>query len=82
MDNSIKKLMLSFVSLSIFRNILKDGVISKLYSIIEYINQEDYDLFTLINNYNTFYFLLINENENLNIKQIIINKILYDDNDF
>ena len=82
MKNALKKLKLSFASLSIYRNFLTDSTISTLFSTVEHISQEKYDLFTAINDYNSFCFQLMNRNDNLDLKEYILGKILYDDNAF
>jgi uncharacterized protein len=82
MDNSIKQLKLSFLCLTIYRNLLEDEIIKKLYSLVEYISQDNYNLYTAINIYNDFYFHLISRNENADLKEIIINNIIHDDNAF
>lgn len=49
---------------------------------MEYISQDNYNLYNAINTYNDFYFHLISRNGNADLKEIIINNIIHDDNAF
>lgn len=82
MDNSIKKLKLSFISLTVYRHLLEDAIIGKLYSVVDYISEDNFNLYNAVNFYNDFYFLLTTVNEKMNLKDLIIDKIIFDDNVF
>jgi uncharacterized protein len=82
MNNSIKKLKLSFISLNIYRNLLYDGVIQKLHTFVDYISNDNFDIYFAINLYNEFYFELGKRSENMNFKEYIIDKLIFDENVF
>ncbi|NSW90648.1 MAG: ATP-binding protein [Firmicutes bacterium] len=93
-DNYIYKTKLALNSLSIYRGILEDNVISRLNLLISHthsivsnayfmnnIRHSDTGLETFINLYNGFYFHLLEKNYK-NLKDYIIDRIIYDENAF
>lgn len=80
--NKIKSLMLDFESLSIYRDLLKDEVIEKLYSLIEYLYLDGKDLYKVFKYYNEFYSTLLKKANGQGLKDYIIEKILFSENIF
>lgn len=69
-------------SLSVYRGLLKDNVISKFNSLLEYIISDNRELSSIINKYNDFYYSLVSSNSTNTFKSYLINCILFDDNVF
>lgn len=82
MKNKITDVKYALDSLSVYRNLLKDMVINKLNTLLKCILEDNIELSTLINNYNDFYFSLINANSVNTFKSYIIKAIIFDENAF
>ncbi|MHB8072167.1 ATP-binding protein [Desulfosporosinus fructosivorans] len=74
-------MLLALDSLSIYRGLLKDKVISKLKALLICLNKEDVELRKIVNRFNDFYFELGKSNT-LSLKDYIINQITFDENPF
>jgi len=80
--NKINNLMLNFESLGIFRGLLKDPVIEKLYLLIKYLYSESRDIYQVLSLYNDFYYTLMESNNGYGLKKYIVDKILFCENVF
>lgn len=77
----ISEAKLALDSLSIFRSLLKDEVVGKFYSLLDYIvNNHDIKPDRFIGLYNAFYFCLISSSNLYSFKEYIIDRMLYDEN--
>lgn len=73
--------LLALDSLSIYRGLLEDKVLSKLRALLIDLNKADVQLREMINLYNDFYFELAKSNS-LSLTDYIIDKIIFDENPF
>ncbi|WP_307720910.1 ATP-binding protein [Caldicellulosiruptor changbaiensis] len=81
-EKRIKQLRISFEFLSIYRGLLKDPVLKRLYKLIEYIDNGIRDLFHVIGLYNDFYYALMEATQGCGLKEYLIEKILFSENLF
>jgi hypothetical protein len=68
-------------SLAVYRNLIKDRVIGKLYELLDYLNKEEKELQKAISLYSDFYFRLTGIST-YSLKEYIIQSILSDENQF
>jgi hypothetical protein len=80
-NSKIKRTKLAFDSLSIYRNLLENKALNKLYELLDYLNQEKIDLSYFTNLYNDF-FLKLCYSSNKSLKDLVIELILFDENPF
>lgn len=73
--------LLALDSLSIYRGLLEDKVLSKLKALLITLDKADVQLRETINLYNDFYFELAKSNS-LSLTDYIIDKIIFDENPF
>ncbi len=73
--------LLALDSLSIYRGLLKDNVISSLKELLISLDKGDVDLRRVVNLYNDFYFELV-KSDTLSLKDYILDKITFDENPF
>lgn len=78
---SFKNTKLALDSLSIYRQLLDDKVLSKLYSLSTYMNGAKVDLSNFFNMYTDFFYTL-SYNSNGSLKDYIIDKIIFDENPY
>lgn len=80
----IREAKLALDSLSIYRQLLDDAVLKKLYGLLEYVQNlgKNPDLDGFIKHYGSFCFSLAASNPSFSLKDYIIDLILYDDNAF
>ncbi|KOA20418.1 ATPase family associated with various cellular activities (AAA) [Clostridium homopropionicum DSM 5847] len=81
-EKSILEMRLKFEALSVYRDILKDKVINKLYSLVDYLYVGECDLCGFLSHYNNFYNSLMEENPSGSLKNYIIDYIIYNENPF
>lgn len=79
--NKSLPLLLALDSLSIYRGLLKDKVISRLKALLICLNKEDVELRKIVNRFNDFYFELGKSNT-LSLKDYVIDQITFDENPF
>lgn len=72
---------LSFDSIAICRNLLKDEVLKSLYRLACFVDNSNLEISTFINLYNDFYFRLI-QNKTNSIKSYIVKCVIFDENPF
>ena len=73
--------LLALDSLSIYRGLLEDKVLSKLKALLIYLDNGEVELRKVVNLYNDFYFELT-KSDTLSLKDYIIDKIIFDENPF
>jgi Predicted ATPase (AAA+ superfamily) len=73
--------LLAMDSLSVYRGLLEDNVLSKLRSLLIGLDKTDVQLRETINLYNNFYFELA-KSRSLSLTDYIIDKIIFDENPF
>lgn len=79
--NKLTTTLLALDSLSIYRRLLKDKVLSRLKALLICLDKGDTSLRKVVNLYNDFYFQLA-KSSTLCLKDYIINKIVFDENPF
>ena len=79
--NKTATTLLALDSLSIYRGLLKDKVLSRLKALLVCLYKGDTTLRKVVNLYNDFYFQLASST-NLSLKDYIIDKIVFDENPF
>ncbi|WPX07733.1 ATP-binding protein [Anaerocellum danielii] len=82
MNEKIKLYRLCFESLKVYRNLLHDSVLEKLYSFICYIDNGNQDLKRVLNLYSTVYYNLLEAGKGCSLKEYIVEKILFSENTF
>ena len=80
-DYDLKRTKLVLESIAIYRNLLEDKVISKLYSLINCVDSEKIELSKFMNLYNDFFFTLAQESKG-SLKAHIIDRIIFDENPY
>lgn len=80
--NKIIDAKIALDSLSIYRGLLQDKVLSKLNGLLKYVLSEEKQIGTVINTYSDFYYCLTNTNSTNTFKSYIIKCILFDNNVF
>ncbi len=78
----LKLVKLALECLSVYRNLIDDKVVGKLYALIEYLWSNNINLGSFVKLYNEFYFELASNNPELSLKNYIIQFILYEENPF
>jgi len=81
-DKNILEMRLKFEALSVFRGILTDKVINKMYSLVDYLYVGECDLCGFLSHYNNFYNSLVEEDSSASLKDYIVNYIIYNENAF
>lgn len=76
---SIQKTQIAIESLGIYRSLLKDPVISKLKTLLEYIENNPGNNIGILSTYNEFYHTLMEKGKGSSLKNYIIIKILFQD---
>ncbi|HZK54954.1 MAG TPA: ATP-binding protein [Desulfosporosinus sp.] len=79
--NKLTTTLLALDSLSIYRGLLKDKVLSRLKALLICLDKGDTSLRKVVNLYNDFYFQLA-KSSTLCLKDYIIDKIVFDENPF
>ncbi|AZT91247.1 ATP-binding protein [Caldicellulosiruptor changbaiensis] len=82
MEEKIRLYRLCFESLKVYRNLLHDSVLEKLYNLICYIDDGNQDFKKVINLYSTVYYNLLEASTGCSLKEYIIEKILFSENAF
>ncbi|BCS80974.1 ATP-binding protein [Anaerocellum diazotrophicum] len=82
MNEKIKLYRLCFESLKVYRNLIHDNVLEKLYNLICYIDDGNQDFTRIVNLYSTVYYNLLEAGKGCSLKEYIIKKILFSENTF
>ncbi|WP_039767223.1 ATP-binding protein [Caldicellulosiruptor sp. F32] len=82
MEEKIRLYRLCFESLKVYRSLLHDSVLEKLYNLICYIDDGNQDFKKVINLYSTVYYNLLEASTGCSLKEYIIEKILFSENAF
>lgn len=77
---SIENTQIAIESLGIYRALLKDPVISKLKTLLEYVANNPGNNIGILSTYNEFYHTLMEKGKGCSLKNYIIVKILFQDN--
>lgn len=77
----IRSTKLALDSMSIYRDLLDDNVISSLRLLIDYINMGKVELSCFTNLYNNFFFALAKSGTN-SLEDYVINSVIFDENPF
>ncbi|WP_446897308.1 ATP-binding protein [Clostridium sp. LBM24168] len=77
----IRGAKLALKSISIYRNLLKDPVINKLYSLLDCMDGSDVSLEEVVDLYNGFFFELLQSGAN-SLESHMVDKIIFDENPF
>ena len=80
-QNQLQPTLLALDSLSIYRGLLADRVLSRLQALLICLCTADVDLREVINLYNDFYFELA-KSSTISLQDYIIDKIIFDENPF
>lgn len=80
-DFAIKRSILAFSSISVYRALLRDKTLKSFKNLILSVANTETDLQTFLDRYNTFFYNLTSGTV-LNLKQRIIDMILFDENAF
>ncbi|MCB8817441.1 ATP-binding protein [Desulfosporosinus shakirovi] len=80
-QNKLTTTLLALDSLSIYRGLLDDNVLSRLKSLISCVNQATNEFRDVVNLYNDFYFELA-KSGTVSLQEYIIDKIVFDENSF
>ncbi len=80
--NRFKEVYLSLISLSVYRDMLSDIVISKLQGLLKYISYNENELEGFIEQYCGFYSELIRHCSKSSLKSYLIDRMLYHENAF
>lgn len=81
-DNTIHTAKTALEALSVYRGLLQDPVVSKLYTLLNAVPDAEKDFSCFLNLYNDFYHTLISTNSTCTFKAYVINRIIFDDNPF
>lgn len=73
--------LLALDSLSVYRGLLKDNVISCLKSLLICLDRADAELREVVNTYNDYYFELA-KSGTMSLKEYLIDKVVFDENPF
>ena len=76
----IKRSVLALDSISIYRRIIQDTVMKKLYLLLKYVDKNDIDIEQVINLYSDFFFEFSQKETSL--REYIIDRIIFDENPF
>ncbi|MBL4930752.1 ATP-binding protein [Clostridium paridis] len=71
-----------FESLSIYRGLLEDSVVKKLFKLVCSYKRENIDFVDCISMYNDFYYELMEKNHGKSLKEYIVTSILFSENTF
>ncbi|ADQ06874.1 protein of unknown function DUF815 [Caldicellulosiruptor hydrothermalis 108] len=82
MNEKIKLYRLCFENLKVYRNLIHDSVLEKLYNLICYIDDGSQDFARIVNLYSTVYYNLLEAGKGCSLKEYIIEKILFSENTF
>lgn len=77
----IRSTRLALESISIYRNLLRDPVIKKLYLLLDYADGDKVSLEKIIDLYNSFFFELLQSGA-ASLEGYIVDKIIFDENPF
>lgn len=80
-QNKLTTTLLALDSLSIYRGLLENKVLSRLKALLICLNKADVELREVINLYNDFYFELA-KNSTISLQDYIIDRIIFDENPF
>ena len=82
----INAVRLALSSLSVYRHLLEEKVITELLSLLDYISSDKFELCKATSLYNQFFFSLANSNAPMwqlnSLKDLIIDRIIFDENPF
>lgn len=79
---NVNELMLAFDSLCVYRNLINDRVIKKLYELGVLVYRKEPGADEFIRKYNEFFFELANSSSIQSLKEHVIKLILFDENPF
>ena len=82
MNRQIYEIELSLKSLTVYRGLLEDQVISVLCSILHDLVNDKANFSQFINDYSEFYYQLVEHNQALMFKDYLIEKIVFEDTSF
>ncbi|HBW38646.1 ATP-binding protein [Desulfosporosinus sp. BICA1-9] len=81
--SKLSSILLAMDSLSIYRGLLENRVLSKLKTLLISLHKADVELRELINSYYEFYFELARENSTtMSLKDYLLDQIIFDENPF
>lgn len=78
---SAAELIHHFCSLSVYRNLLEDKVVSSLYSLVQSLQEGSPKFITFLNSYSSFFHTLISTSDT-SLREYVIEKILHTENPF
>jgi len=78
----IQKTRIAMESLGVYRGLLQDDVISKLYTLFEYLAKNPHDIVGTLKIYNEFYYTLMKKGKGSSLRDYIIKEIIFHDNIF
>jgi predicted AAA+ superfamily ATPase len=79
---NVRQYKILLEGLSVYRNILEDDVVNRLYKLLNYINSQESKIDEFIKLYNNFYSFLLENNSLNTLEDHFISMILYSDNKF
>ncbi|MFZ5986592.1 MAG: ATP-binding protein [Bacillota bacterium] len=79
---NFKELKLILDSLSVYRNLLEDGVIKALRTLIDSLSRDKLEIDEFVNFFNTFFFELTKSNSTKTLKDYIIDLVIFDENPY
>ncbi|MDR3600753.1 MAG: ATP-binding protein [Desulfosporosinus sp.] len=80
--SKLSSMLLALDSLSIYRGLLENRVISKVKALLTSLNKADVVLREALNSYHEFYFELAQESATMSLKDYILEQIIFDENPF
>lgn len=80
--SKFSSILLALDSLSIYRGLLEDCLISKLKALLISLNETDVELREAINTYQEFYFELAKKSRTMSLKDYLLDQIIFDENPF
>lgn len=80
-QNNLTTTLLALDSLSIYRGLLENKVLSSLKALLSCVSKADIELREVINSYNDYYFELV-KSGTMSLQEYIIDKIVFDENPF
>lgn len=80
--SKISSILLALDSLSIYRGLLEDSVISKLKTLLISLDRTHAELREVLNSYQEFYFELAKKSTVMSLKDYLLDQIIFDENPF
>ncbi|MCX7711870.1 MAG: ATP-binding protein [Clostridia bacterium] len=80
----LKDLYLTFNAITVYKGLLQDTVIQRLYVLVQCLSREDFDIHHALDLYSSFFYSLLSSGENgtASVKEYLLQKLLFDDNFF